>query len=162
MKHLWLGAQGASGFATPTANRHITFLFGAAVEQNLAAESSFDPFPYLYLQQATFTLKLWDSYMSITAWKEERSVRTTKAALQAAGSCRHKPLPCAVTSIAVSALSSRAGKAFRLSQLYKQKMLDLPWMPSLRAQTPAWHGRDAEKEALGDLWKTAFLVLPDF
>lgn len=94
--------------------------------------------------------------MSITAWNEERSVQTTKAALQAAGSCRHKLLPCAIAGIAVSGVSSWAGKAFRLSQWYKQKMLDLPWMPSLRAQTPAWHGRDAEKRRLGICEKLPF------
>lgn len=54
--------------------------------------------------------------------------------------------------IAVPGLSSGAGRAFRLPQLHKQEMLDVPRLPSLCTQTPAGHGRDAcWKKMPGDL-----------
>lgn len=91
MKHLLFGAQGTSGFATPAVNWHIMFLFDAAAEQSWMAKSSFDPFPYVCLQGATFMQKLLGSSaivsacaVCITAWNEERSVHTTKATPQAA------------------------------------------------------------------------------
>jgi len=62
MKRLLFGALQASGFATLTVNRHITFLFCAAVEQNLMVKSSFDPFPSIYLEKATF---MWDIFTQL-------------------------------------------------------------------------------------------------
>lgn len=55
MKHHFFGARGTSGFATPTVNQCITFLFDAAVEEDLTVKSSCDHLPYVYLQKTAFT-----------------------------------------------------------------------------------------------------------
>lgn len=172
MKHLLFGSLGASGFATPIVNRHITFLFDAAVEhpihQKFDGEIILWLFSLCLFAKSYFYIEVIGQHChcfsichvhhcmiwgKVSANHSSRSPGSQQLLARTVAVC-HSWHRCVW-----SLLSGRQS----ISQLYKQKMLDLPWMPSLCTQTPAWHGRDAcWKEMPRDLWKSAFLVLPGF
>lgn len=161
MKHLLFGALGASGSATPTVNRHVTFLFDAAVEH--PTHQKFDGEIILWLFSSHLFVKSY-LYVEVTGQLCHCFSTCHVHHCMKGGkvSTNHESRSPGSRS-AVPGLSSWTGRAFRLSQLYKEKMLDLPWLLSLCTQTPAGHGRDAcWKEMPRNLWKSAFLVLPGF
>lgn len=135
--------------------------------KNLVAKSAFWSFSLRLFARSYFYVEAMGQHCHCFSMCHDETrkgqCKPQKQISKAAGSRRREQLLRAVASTALPGLPSWAGRAFRLSQFYKQKMPDLPWMSSLCTQPPAWQGQDAcWKEMPGDLWKSALLVLPGF